>query len=353
MEAEKPGVRSGTAGLILRAMSDFRIESTRGDLIESVHDVSVAVADATGRVIAESGDPELVTYWRSAAKPFQAMPLITDGAADHFRLGDEELALACASHSSERIHLQVAEQFLARIGCREQDLACGPHPPLGAAVAAMVMRTGLTLTPRWSNCSGKHAGMLAQARHAGWPVAGYERAGHPVQERIADVVAEWTGIPRDRMGFAVDGCTTVCFALPLSGMAAAYARFGSAPDAAARRLRSAMTTHPLLVAGTGRLCTELMAAWRGGVIAKIGAEGVYSAALPGHGIGLTLKVESGDMRAASVALMGVLRQVLDKVEPGAADRHLGEVSSFAEQPIRNTRGELTGSVRSAGALRFR
>jgi L-asparaginase II len=334
-------------------MSDFHIESTRGDLIESVHGVSVAVVDGSGRSIAESGHPDMVTFWRSAAKPFQAMPLVADGAADHFSLGDEELALACASHSSERIHLQVAEQFLARIGCREGDLACGPHPPLGSAVAAMVARSGLTLTPRWSNCSGKHAGMLAQARHAGWSIAGYERAGHPVQDRIADVVAEWTGVPRARMGFAVDGCTTVCFALPLSGMARAYARFGSSDDGAARRLRTAMTAHPLLVAGTGRLCTELMAAWPGGVIAKIGAEGVYSAALPGLGIGLTLKVESGDMRAATVALMGVLRQVLDRAEPGAAERHLLAVAAFAEQPIRNTRGERTGAIRSAGSLRFR
>lgn len=149
-------------------MNAFVVESTRGKMVESIHRVSLAVTDTDGRLLAESGDPSLVTYWRSAAKPFQAMPMVEDGAADRFGLVPEELALACASHSSERIHLDVVDRFFRRIGLGEEALACGPHPPLGSAVAEMVMRTGLKLTPRWSNCSGKHTGMLAQALHHGW-----------------------------------------------------------------------------------------------------------------------------------------------------------------------------------------
>lgn len=333
-------------------MNDFRIECTRGELTESVFEVSVAVVDAAGRTVASAGDPALVTFWRSAAKPFQALPLVADGGADRFGLGSEELALACASHSSEAFHLDVARRFLAKIGCVESDLACGPHVPLGSAVAAAVARAGTPLTPVWSNCSGKHAGMLGLARHHGWPVSGYERAGHPVQERITDEVARWTDIPRDRIATGVDGCTTVCFALPLSGMALAYARLGVAAEPAAERLRSAMAAHPELVAGTGRLCTELIGTGVAGILAKIGAEGVFSASLPALGLGLTLKVESGEMRAATAALVGVVRQLLERFDPPSAGA-LAPVLRFDPAAIRNTRDEMTGVLKSAGALRFR
>lgn len=330
-------------------MSDFRIESTRGDLIESVHRVSAAVVDDTGRLIAAGGDPSLLTFWRSAAKPFQALPLLSDGAAEAFGLGAEELALACASHSSERVHLDIASKFLAKIGAQEEELACGPHPPLGAAVAEMVVRTGHALTPRWSNCSGKHAGMLALARHRGWDIHGYERAGHPVQDRMIVEVERWSGVPRREMRFGVDGCTALCFGLPLTGMATSYARLARSSERDAATLRDAMTAHPMLVAGTGRFCTEIMSAWPGGIIAKVGAEGVYSAALLDEGIGIALKVEDGDMRSAPVALMGVLRAL---VTAGRGAEALDRLARREALPTRNTRGEVTGVLRHAGALRF-
>ncbi len=330
-------------------MSDFRVESTRGELVESVHRVSAAVVDATGRLIASAGDPSLVTFSRSAAKPFQTIPLLDDGAAEAFGLGSEELALACASHSSERVHLDVASRFLAKIGATEDDLACGPHPPLGAAVAEMVVRTGHALTPRWSNCSGKHAAMLALARHRGWDSRGYERAGHPVQERMIEEVERWTEVPRQHMRFGVDGCTALCFGLPLTGMALSYARFAASAEPAAGALRKAMTAHPMLVAGTGRFCTEIMAAWPGGIIAKVGAEGVYSAALLEERIGISLKVEDGDMRSAPVALMGILRAL---VAAGPGARALESLARREALPTRNTRGEITGVLRHTGALRF-
>ena len=330
-------------------MSDFRVESTRGDLVESVHRVSAAVVDDTGRLVASAGDPSLVTYWRSAAKPFQSIPLLADGAAEAFGLGSEELALACASHSSERVHLDLASRFLAKIGAAEDELACAPHPPLGAAVAEMVARTGHALTPRWSNCSGKHAAMLALARHHGWATRGYERAGHPVQERMVAEVERWTDVPRSAMRFGIDGCTAVCFGLPLTGMALSYARFAGSDDHSASRLRAEMVAHPVLIAGTGRFCTEIMTAWPGGIIAKVGAEGVYSAALLEERIGIALKVEDGDMRSAPVALMGVLRAL---VASGPGSAALDALARREELPTRNTRGEVTGALRHTGALRF-
>lgn len=332
-------------------MSSLLIESTRSGHVESVHHVSVAVVDARGALVASAGDPERLSMWRSAAKPFQSLPLVRDGAADRYGFGTRELALSCASHSSEPMHREVCAGMLKAAGCEESQLACGPHPPLSQAVADEVLRQGTPLTPRWSNCSGKHAGMLALAKHHGWHPEGYERAGHPVQERILDEVAHWTGVERGALLQAVDGCTAVCFGLPLRAMALAYARFGVSELDAARRLREAMWAHPELVAGTGRLCTELMAAGRGVVLAKVGAEGIYSAAVPALGLGLSLKVEDGDMRCSPPALLEVLRQVLEWYE-GRVRVPMDGLGHHVEPLQRNTRGAVTGSLRAVGRLRF-
>jgi L-asparaginase II len=217
-------------------------------------------------------------------------------------------------------------------------------------VAREVIRQGITLTPRWSNCSGKHAGMLALALHHGWPIEGYQRRGHPLQERVERVVSDWSGTSSADLLHAVDGCTVVCFGLPLIAMATAYARFGASSAPAPSRLRQAMMTHPHLVAGTGRFCTDLMRAMPGQIVAKVGAEGVYSAALPAKGVGIALKVEDGDSRAAPVALHAVLTQLLPVLGIDAAPletlAHCGTVTT------RNTRGEVTGAIRAAGSLRF-
>jgi L-asparaginase II len=332
---------------------DLRVETTRGELVESVHRVAVAVVDSGGVLRAASGAPETVTWWRSAAKPFQALPLVQDGAADHFAFSAEELALACASHSSEPRHLSIVSHLMARLELSDVELACGVHPPLSPAVAQAVARGSAVLTPRWSNCSGKHAGMLALAKHHRWPLSGYNSAGHPVQQRILEEVARWTGVAPGEIALAVDGCTAVCFGLPLRAMALAYARLGASDDPAARRIVTAMLAHPFLLAGTARLCTDLMSAWPGRIIAKVGAEGVYSAALPALGLGLALKVEDGEIRAAGVALLEVLRQLLAQVAPEQRVPFEGpELARHGRQPLRNTRGTVTGELRAAGALRF-
>jgi len=333
--------------------SGFRVVSTRGDVVESVHRVSVAVVDASGRLVADAGNPELVTFWRSAAKPFQALPMVADGAADRFGFSPRELALACASHSSEPVHIEVADAMLRKLGLPEQALACGPHPPLSPAVQEYVLRHGITMSPRWSNCSGKHAGMLGLALAHGWPLAGYEVADHPVQRRILSEVVRWTDCPAERLVFGVDGCTVVCFGLPLRGMALAYARLAASAEAPMRRLREAMAAHPDLIAGQGRLETDLGVAGGGAVIAKVGADGIFCAALPALGAGVALKVEDGDMRSSGPALMEVLRQVarrtpfgLDLESPGPA------LARHAELPTVHTRGGRTGVLRAEGALRF-
>ena len=334
-------------------MLQLRVESLRGDRVESVHPVSAVVVDARGDLLASVGDQDLVTFWRSAAKPFQALPLVADGAADRYGFGADALALACASHSSEPGHVALAASMLASAGRTEADLACGPHVPLSPDVAALVAREGRTLTPLWSNCSGKHAGMLALASHHGWATAGYERATHRVQERILTEVSRWTGTPQDAVGQAVDGCTAVCFALPLSAMALGYARLAASEDPSAVRVREAMMAHPWLVGGTGRPCTDVMTAAPGMLFAKIGAEGVYCAGIPGAGVGVALKVEDGDMRCAPIALLSVLQQVAARISSRLATAlEVPEVARHAEVIIRNTRDEATGYLRARGSLRF-
>lgn len=331
-------------------MSELQVHVLRGGHVESLHEVSVAVVDAAGTLLAASGDPDLVTFWRSCAKPFQVLPLVEDGGVERFGLGDAELALACASHSSEPVHLALTDGFLARIGCAERDLACGPHPPLGPAVAQEVARAGITLTPRWSNCSGKHAGLLALARLHGWPTEGYERWGHPVQDRVAATIARWTDVPVSALRTAVDGCTAVCFGLPLRNQALAYARLATTDDPALSRIRGAMTAHPELVAGEGRCCTDCMRA-APGLIVKVGAEGLYCAALPGPGWGVALKVHDGDMRVAPLAIVAVLRR-LSHALPGAPMLPEAGLEAWEELPVHNTRGALTGRIQMVGTLRF-
>ncbi|PYO97989.1 MAG: asparaginase [Gemmatimonadetes bacterium] len=329
----------------------MRVEQLRGGVVEAWHDVHVAVVDATGRLVARVGDPDLVTFWRSAAKPFQAVPLVEDRVMERFALTAEELALACASHSSEPGQVTKVRELLAKIGCSERDLLCGPHAPLSERVAQDYQSRGVRLTAVYSNCSGKHAGMLALARHHGWPTAFYTRPEHPVQQRCLAEVSRWTSVPSEKIQTGVDGCGVVCFALPLRNMALAYAKLGSGEQGAvpadANRapaprspIVQSMLHHPELIAGEGRPCTELMRAHPGRVIAKVGAEGVYCALLVGEGLGVALKVTDGHALASALAIAAVLEAIGLRPAP----------PSVGTRPNLNTRGEPVGELRVNGGL---
>jgi L-asparaginase II len=309
------------------------VESHRGSVVESRHAVHVAVVDGNGRLVASAGDPELVTFWRSAAKPFQALPLVADGVVGRFGLTRQDLALACASHSSEPAQVALVREFLQRIGCSERDLRCGPHRPLSDAVANDYETRGVRLTAVYSNCSGKHTGMLALAKAHDWPTEFYTRLEHPVQQRCLESVSECTGVPANEIGVAVDGCGVACFALPLRSMAFAYAKMPPA-------IVEPMVLQPELVAGEGRPCTEMMRAHPGRVVTKVGAEGVYSASLLRESLGVTLKVEDGHSVAAALAIAAVLAELGLKPQP----------ASLLTKPITNSRGEAVGEMRVNGGL---
>src|SRR6266850_4282556 len=309
------------------------VENLRGSVVESRHQVHVAVVDSAGTLVAQAGNPDLITFWRSAAKPFQAQPLVNDGVVPRFGLRREDLALACASHSSAPEQVGLVREFLQRIGSSERDLMCGPHRPLSDAVAKDYETRGVRLTAVYSNCSGKHTGMLALAKHHGWPTEFYARIEHPVQQRCLKSVSDYTGVPVAELGVAVDGCGVACFALPVRQMALAYTRLDGP-------ILEAMTLHPELIAGEGRPCTEMMRAHPGRVVTKVGAEGVYSALLVREGLGVALKVEDGHSVASVLAIAAVLAELGLKPQP----------ASLLRRTITNSRGETVGEMRVSGGL---
>ncbi len=319
----------------------LEVQVFRGRLVESRHRVHAVVADRSGRVVASWGDGSLVTVVRSAAKPFQALPLVADGAADHFALSEEEIALCCGSHNSEEAHVEAARSILAKAGVAEERLVCGAHPPILAERRDALVAAGTPPTPVMSNCSGKHAGMLALAAFHGWPPGGYEKTNHPVQRRIGREVAYWTGMEPGTFAWLTDGCGVPTCGVPLVNLAGAAARLASAAGSggAPRRVVRAMTRHPFMVAGTGRLCTRLMEETGGGLFAKVGAEAVYLAGEMDRGLGVALKVEDGTRRAAEPALLWFLGRA-GLLPPSAK----GELGEFAEPVVRNTLGDEVGRV---------
>jgi L-asparaginase II len=290
----------------------IRVEVRRGDVVESVREVA-AVALRQGRIVAAAGDPGLVTFMRSAAKPLQALPL----ARAREDLDDRELAIACASHLARPDQLEAVRSLLAKADATEDDLECGAegNPPSRLR----------------HNCSGKHAGMLALCRARGWPIEGYRLAGHPVQQACAAALAEAAEVARESLLTAVDGCGVVTFALPLEAMARAFSRLEQLE--AGERVAAAMRAHPELIRGDGAPDTELMRA-HSGWIAKGGAEAVLCAAAD-DGLGIALKVADGGYRAVGPALAAFLGP-------------LGfDLPAFVRTPMRNSRNEVVGEVAAA------
>ncbi len=312
----------------------------RGTEVESRHRVHVAIVGGDGGIRSFAGDPGLRVFARSAVKPIQAIPLIEDGVADRFGFTASELALCCASHSGEPLHVELAAGMLAKIGAGEDDLACGPHAPFDHAAEEALRAAGREPGRLHNNCSGKHAGMLALARRHDWPLAGYQELEHPVQQRMLAEMARWGGVPLDSIAAGVDGCGVVTFGLPLQSLAAMFASLAAASrgnDGAAARVVQAMLENPDVVAGSGRMCTALIKASRGRVFAKVGAEGVYCAGVPDAGLGIALKVEDGAVRAAEPALLHVLH-LLGVL--GAEE--LAALARWSQPEIRNTRMERVG-----------
>jgi L-asparaginase II len=332
------------------------VEVRRGGTVESLHFGAIAVVDAEGRAIASAGDPAIQVVLRSTAKPVQVLPLLDAGGAERFGFSEPEIAVMIGSHGGEPVHVEAVRSILRKVGLDETALLCGSHAPTHRPAALALRRLGQEPSALHNNCSGKHAGMLALAVHLGAPVATYLDPGHPVQERIRARLEALAGLRPGTAAIAIDGCSAPTFSMALGSLALLYARLVAgagrrgAPDAALPRAVGAMRRHPEMIAGTDRLCTELMRRGRGGLIAKIGAEGMYGLAFErkGQDIGIALKIADGDgQRARFSAALEALSQLGALAAGDAAElggRFVGEVRNH-----RNLRvGEIATTFQLAG-----
>jgi L-asparaginase II len=327
------------------------VEVRRGALVESRHHGAVAVVDADGATVLALGDVAGPVYPRSAVKPIQALPLIESGAAERYGFGDEELALACASHGGEPAHVEVARRMLARAGLDGAALECGAHWPSHQASGQALARSGAAPSALHNNCSGKHAGFLCVACAAGIDHRGYVGVTHPVQRAVRAALEDLTGVglSEDRCG--IDGCSIPTWAVPLTALAHAFARFGTGrrlgPERAkaAARLRAACAAQPWFVAGTGRFCTEIMQRFGARVLVKTGAEGVFCGALPEQGLGVALKCEDGGTRAAEVTMAAMIARFLP-----LSDEERAWLERFVRPVLRNWNGIEVGGLRSGAEI---
>ncbi|QSQ09250.1 hypothetical protein H0A61_01611 [Koleobacter methoxysyntrophicus] len=333
-------------------MSEILVHITRGNVVESVHRGHIAVADTEGKVLYYAGNPDIVTYFRSAAKPIQALAVVESGAYDAFGLTLKELAVICGSHSGEKEHTAVVMSILEKIGLEEGVLECGIHDPLYRPEALEIYRCGRKPTFLHCNCSGKHSGMLAVAVKEGYPVNGYRDITHPVQQKMLEIIAEVAEIDRKDIQIGIDGCGVPVFGLPLFKMALAYAKLSNPERLDERRKRAinmvkeAVINNPYMVAGTGRICTELIIHTGGRVIAKSGAEGVYCVGLLDKGIGIALKIEDGSSRAIWPSVIHILNQL------GAlSEEELKAFKKYYPSAVKNNHGEIVGEVRPVFKLR--
>ena len=323
------------------------IEVTRGECVESAHRVDAVVVDANGRVVAGFGDTQRLVFPRSAIKALQALPLVESGAADAFSLDESRLALACASHDHEPVHIDTVRAWLRDIGCDVGHLGCGVQPPDDETTIATLARSGEHADAVYNNCSGKHTGFLTVARHLGEPLAGYTERDHPIQARIRALLSEMTGVDTEHAPWARDGCSIPTLALPMDAWARSMAKLagGAGLDdrraEAATRLSRAIAAHPVMIGGEQSWDSQLIKATSGRVLVKRGAEGVACGWLPGSGLGFCLKTADGAARAAPVAvgLLAVELGWLDAAQTAACE------SIFAPR-LTNWNGYEIGRLRA-------
>lgn len=337
--------------------SALLVEVTRGPFVESWHHGFISAVEPTGKIVAQLGDCTARTHFRSSAKPFQALPLVATGAADHFQLTPQELAVINGSHSGEAIHLKAVQSILDKIGLTAAALLCGAHMPFDEAAAKQLRATSQTPDVLHNNCSGKHAGMLGLAKFFGHPIENYIDPTHPIQQLIRQTLGQFAGIPAEEIGVAIDGCSAPVFIIAIEALARSYARLVGwahteiAEDKALReavaRIINAFIEYPEMIGGTrNRLDTDLMKTARGQLISKVGAEGVQLlGVLPcecyPRGLGIAIKIEDGDTkRARDPVVIETLRQlgVLNDIQ-------LAQLTHYARATLFNHRKLEVGAVR--------
>lgn len=328
------------------------VEATRGGMAESISRGDIAVADGEGRLIYYAGDPSKYTFMRSAAKPLQAMRVLISGAAHCYGLNTRETAVLCASHYGEPVHRDAVESILHKTGLDQRHLLCGTVTSLKSSYALQLAREGVELNPLFSDCSGKHAGMLAVCRYKGYPLDNYTSPEHPLQQEITQLIADLCRYPENDIALGIDGCSVPVHALPLLNMARGYARLTTPEQLpgdqqeAASHITEAMNRHPGMVAGTGGFCSDLMRNTHGKLIGKIGAEGVYCIGIRNNNTGMAVKLEDGNMNRLPPVVIEVLKQLNVLTQ-----KELDALNAYHVIDNLNDVGQKVGSIRPAFRLK--
>jgi L-asparaginase II len=338
------------------SQDDNYIVSDRNGIVENRHALHAAVVDSQGKLLFSIGNPRRLTLIRSCAKPAQALAVVESGAVEKYSLDERDLALCCASHSSEDRHISRARSILAKSGSAESDLRCGGHAALTPRINNAWIKSGFVATPVFSNCSGKHAAFLAAAKALDLPPTNYHALEHAVQQRVRIIVEDLAGLSRDEVKWGTDGCNMAAPAMPLEKLALLYAKFaksadtsGSPRDAAMARIFSAMSTYPELVGGENRFCTLLMDAFGGRLIGKVGADACYAIGvresddtrrLGARGaLGVAVKLEDGNMDV----LYAAVAELVERLRLGSPEMR-GALRAFHHCDIVNTAGVVTGRL---------
>jgi L-asparaginase II len=334
------------------------VEALRGGIVESAHRGALAIVDADGALHTALGDIERPVFARSAVKLLQALPLVESGAAERLDLSDEELALACASHNGEPAHVHACASMLAKAGVDAGALECGAHWPYLDTATRELARRGDVPSALHNNCSGKHAGFVCLGCQMNGGAAlrgflsGYGQPGHAVMREVTAALQASTGHNLARAAVGVDGCSIPTYAIPLRRLAHAFARAGTGVGlrpghaSAAARLRQAVANAPFMVAGTGRFDTVVMQRLGARVFCKVGAEGVYCAALPEQGLGVAIKVDDGNNARACEVVMAAVIGALVRLDDGER----GFIQALADLRLANWNGTEVGRLRASPAL---
>jgi len=318
----------------------------RNKLVESIHRGDVAIVNENGKDLYKYGDINKITYWRSAAKPFQTLPLIFTGTAQKYSFTEKELAIMAASHSGEPAHTRVIKTILDKIGLDESYLKCGVHSPLHKKTAKELLKAGKKPGPVHNNCSGKHCSLLALCKYHDWPLTTYYEKSHPVQKLIIKTISDITKVSVNNIYYGEDGCGVIVFGIPVRNMAYAYARLAN-PNSlpvkyrkAARIMASCMEKYPRMVGGTGRFNTDLMNVTGNKFVAKSGAEGVFCIGVHGK-MGITVKIEDGNKRAIPPVILQILSQ-LGIIS--AADIKKQKLEKYQKPSVINNLGHEVGKI---------
>lgn len=324
-------------------MGNSIVRVTRGGITESQHEIAVAVVSSDGRLLARVGDVHLATFARSSAKPIQAIPLVESGAADYFHFDEADVALSCASHSSELQHTNRVSNLLERIGLDETYLQCGPHIPHSMETYDRVLLAGQKLSSLYSNCSGKHTGMLAYAQFTKSDPKTYHRLEHPLQQEVLGLVSELTEVDREKIAIGTDGCGVPAFGLPIENWALGFAKFADPANRphgeAMARISAAMRAFPELVGGTDRFDTDLMKVTQGRLLAKGGAEGFMAVVVPEAKLAISMKVVDGNSRAIPPSIIKTLWEM-----NLITTDEMSELAKYEHPSLTNTRNEEVGEI---------